>query len=133
VTECILWPFAVRKSSGYGAHSTTGPQRNIDAHRYVCTLAHGAPGDGAEAAHRCGNKLCVNPNHLYWADHQTNMQDAKRHGTMRGGGRWRQRLFAPQIADICTSGQSLLALAEKYNSDASYIGRVRRRNEALYG
>lgn len=61
------------------------------------------------------------------------MQDAKRHGTLKGGGRYRQRLFAPQIADICTSAQSLLALAEKYNTDVSYIGRIRRRNEALYG
>ena len=135
VSDCIMWPFAVRKSSGYGAHNAKrdGKKSSVDAHRHVCSLAHGAPSQGDEAAHRCGNKLCINPGHLYWADHQTNMQDAKRHGTLKGGGRYRQRLFAPQIADICTSGQSLLALAEKYSSDVSYIGRVRRRNEALYG
>jgi hypothetical protein len=56
------------------------------------------------------------------------MADAKRHGTLRGGGCGRQRFFAEQIADICTSGESLLALAAKYNSDVSYMGRIRRQH-----
>jgi hypothetical protein len=126
--QCITWPFAVRKSSGYGAHNASG--KNYDAHRYACEMAHGKPPEAAEAAHKCGNKLCVNPNHLYWADHKTNMDDAKRHGTLRGGGRYRQRFFPEDVEAIVSSNDSLLSLAARYNTDVAYIGRLRRQHLA---
>jgi len=127
-TDCITWPFAARKSSGYGAHSyrQDGKKINADVHRFVCELAHGAPAPGMEAAHRCGNRLCINPAHLYWADHLTNMADAKRHGTLRGGGRHRQRIFPADIRAICSSKASLMALAQKYGTGPSHIARLRR-------
>jgi hypothetical protein len=127
---CILWPFARRKSSGYGAYDICegGKKTSLDIHRHVCRLAHGEPAPGEQAAHRCGNKLCINPRHLYWGDALANMADAKRHGTLRGGGCGRQRFFAEQIEDICTSSESLLALAAKYNSDVSYMSRIRRQH-----
>ena len=126
--DCLIWPFAVRKSSGYAAYTyrSAGRKVSVDAHRFVCELAHGKPIDDDQAAHSCGVKLCINPHHLRWATPQENMDDAKAHGTVRGGGRYRQRIFEPQIEDICTSGASLLVLAEKYSSDVSYIGRVKR-------
>jgi hypothetical protein len=130
VDGCILWPFAVRKSSGYPAHSVrvSGVKRNVDAHRYVCRLAHGEPPmPKGEAAHTCGNKLCVNPQHLYWADHVTNMADAKRHGVLRGGGRYRQRIFASDIASICRSPSSAITVASVYGVTPTYISALRRR------
>ncbi len=129
VDDCILWPFAVRKSSGYPAHNVRiapGVKRNVDAHRYVCELAHGKPEDGDEAAHSCGVKLCINPAHLSWADHLSNMADAKMHGTLRGGGRGRQRIFGGDIAHIRASSMSLSELAAIYGSDVSYMSRIRR-------
>lgn len=92
--------------------------------------AHGAPFDGAEASHKCGMKTCVNPRHLYWADHQQNMDDAKAHGKLRGGGRYRQYLFERDIQEICTSDKSQLTLAAQFGTDASYISRLRRENAA---
>jgi hypothetical protein len=131
--DCIAWPFAVRKSSGYGAHSTrkAGKKRNYDAHRFVCSEAHGSPPPGMQAAHSCGNKLCVNPKHLYWATAKENLQDAKRHGTLRGGGRYRQRFFEAEIQHIVSSPQSIIELAKQYNTDPAYIGRLRRVNFPL--
>ncbi len=81
-----------------------------------------------QAAHRCGNKLCVNPSHLYWADPKTNMADAKAHGTLVGGGRYRQRLFAKEIQEIVTSKESLISIGARYGMDPSYIGKVRRQH-----
>lgn len=127
--DCLVWPFAVRKSSGYGAYSTRkdGKKRNHDAHRFVCKEAHGSAPEGfPEAAHTCGNKLCVNPRHLYWASHQQNMDDAKKHGTLRGGGRYRQRIFADDIVFIIESDLSAIQLADKYQTSASHIARLRR-------
>lgn len=132
--ECILWPYAVRKSSGYAAHHTPGPhstRKNIDAHRYVCILAHGEPKPDEETAHRCGQKLCINPDHVFWSDHINNMDDAKVHGTLRGGGRYRQRIFENDIKAIVSSSASHIALAVQYEVEPAYIGRLRRANRPL--
>lgn len=120
--ECILWPYAVRSSSGYGAFSIG--RKNYDAHRFVCVQAHGE--SDLQAAHSCGNKLCVNPRHLRWCDAKTNMADAKAHGTLRGGGRWRQRLSAADVDAIRASNDSYSLLAERYATDVPYIGKLKR-------
>ena len=127
--DCIMWPFAVRQSSGYAAHSTrrSGVKRNWDAHRYVCEQAHGPAPENGQAAHRCGKKLCINPRHLYWAFPAENMQDAVEHGVLKGGGRYRQRIFAAQRAEIAASTESLAAIAEKYNIPRTYAGFLRRQ------
>jgi hypothetical protein len=64
--------------------------------------------------------------HLYWGDAIKNMADAKRHGVLRGGGRWRQRFFEKEISEIRASEESHLALAAKYNTDVQYISRIKR-------
>ena len=125
-----MWPFAVRKSSGYGAHSplVDGAKRNVDAHRYVCERAYGAaPTAQHQAAHSCGMKLCVNPRHLRWALPLDNMADAIAAGTLRGGGRYRQRLFAAQVEYIKGCGKSLIQLGVELGMEPAHIGRVRRR------
>lgn len=126
--DCVPWPYAVRKSSGYGAMSrkANGRTENWDAHRFVCAYFHGAPTDDQEAAHSCGNKLCVNPAHLSWASHLENMADAKRHGTLRGGGRYRQRFNAGLRDEIRASKESYSVLAARYSTDVAYIGNLRR-------
>lgn len=129
--DCILWPFAVRKSSGYGAHNLPTGKRNrkinIDAHVRACVLAHGArPDDAPEVAHACGKKLCCNGRHLRWSTKAANMQDAKAHGTLRGGGRYRQRLWAEDVKAIQASSESLLQLAKRYGMSPAYMGVVKR-------
>lgn len=126
--DCILWPFAVRKSSGYAAFQLPrgdGP-RSRDAHRYVCGRAHGPAPEGHEAAHSCGNRLCINKRHLRWTLPIGNMADAKAHRTLRGGGRHRQRIFAAEKAAIVTSKDSYSVIAGRFGIDPAYVGRLRR-------
>lgn len=80
-SECVLWPFG-RFKSGYGCVGKNGR-----AHRIMCEIAHGPAPDGADAAHSCGNRLCVNPRHLRWASRTENMADAIIHGTTTRGER----------------------------------------------
>ena len=84
-TECIEWPFAKRKGTPYGHFSIwfENKQYNFYAHNYICRLIYGPAPEGFEAAHRCGNPICVNPKHLRWATHCENMQDAIEHAKMR--------------------------------------------------
>jgi len=128
MNECVFWPFAVRKSSGYGAFDIVegGIKTSKDIHRHVCELQHGEAGKGMQAAHACGQKLCVNPKHLYWATPIENMADAKAHGTMRGGGRYRQKISKAEAVQITKSSESHLAIAARFGVDPSYIGKLRK-------
>lgn len=78
---CILWPFY---SVPYPRITRNG--RTYRANRFVCQHAHGDPPFAeAQAAHNCGNKLCVNPRHLRWDTPRNNTLDKYAHGTMVNG------------------------------------------------
>jgi hypothetical protein len=83
--ECVLWPYG-KASTGYGQTRLNG--QAVNAHRAMCVLAHGEPPNAeVEAAHRCGNRSCVNPNHLRWATRSENQMDRVEHGRSNRGGR----------------------------------------------
>lgn len=126
--DCILWPFAVRKSSGYGAYDEgqEASKKNYDVHRYVCEKAHGPAPENYETRHLCSRKLCINPRHVLWGNHLMNMTDAKSHGALRGGGIHRQKIFALDRAKIKASKESLVTIAARYGMEPSHIGKVRR-------
>lgn len=83
--ECLVWPFS-RDQDGYSKASLGGKSTLV--HRYICELVNGAPpSQKHEAAHNCGNRSCVNPNHLSWKTHTGNMADKLIHGTHNRGAR----------------------------------------------
>lgn len=78
--ECLAWPFCI-EANGYGAAEIG--RKKMGAHRAMCILAHGDPSDARmQAAHSCGNRSCVNPNHLRWATAAQNINEKRAHGTM---------------------------------------------------
>lgn len=84
--DCLLWPFKTRHHGGYGGIRFRGVA--TPASRAMCILAHGEPPTPEhEAAHGCGNPLCVNPKHLRWATAKENAADREIHGTHLKGER----------------------------------------------
>ena len=73
---CWLWTAAVA-SHGYGTF-----KKNRTAHRYSCELANGTIPNGMYVLHKCDNKLCANPNHLYIGTKSDNSIDAYARGQM---------------------------------------------------
>lgn len=91
---CWLWT-GDKISTGYGCitKKNGGVRRRITAHRISCSLAYGELGDHL-ALHKCDNKLCVNPAHLYPGTKSDNGHDAYARG-QNGHQSWRRRADHP--------------------------------------
>lgn len=59
---CWGWTGPVQKESGYGRICID--YKRVPVHRYAYELLQGPLDKGKHVLHKCGNKLCVNPDHL---------------------------------------------------------------------
>jgi hypothetical protein len=124
--ECIDWPFGVMKE-GYGRLDFRG--REYLAHRLICEWAHGpVPEDKEQAAHSCGNRLCVNPHHLRWATRRENEADKVIHGTTNRGARSGSAVLTPddvrRIRSAVKSGVTMYVLSKQYGVAHKTIKRA---------
>ena len=78
---CLVWQGA-KAGRGYGVVSDS---RERYVHRLMLLLDGRPLAPGEQAAHRCGRRDCINPEHLYAASQAENEADKKSHGTYRHG------------------------------------------------
>jgi hypothetical protein len=126
---CFEWPYKLM-TIGYGCLRIDNIL--IYAHRHVCELAHGpAPFEGAVVAHKCGNRSCVNPDHLKWCTQAENIADKWAHGTMQRGSTCpHSKIGEDDAAEIRRSYEagemSQAKLAKKFGISPAQIGRIVR-------
>jgi hypothetical protein len=82
--QCWNWKGCIT-SGGYGGFRFHAKDGEMGAHRASWIINFGDIPDGMWVLHRCDNRKCVNPNHLFLGTHQDNVDDMM----TKGRGHWR--------------------------------------------
>lgn len=127
-TGCHEWQAGLDRG-GYGKFS--GYSTSDKAHRRAYELFVGAIPTGLHVLHRCDNRKCVNPEHLFVgtaADNVTDMDSKGRRGS-------RSRLThkdAEKIKNLLASRYSQTKVAAMFGVDQTTISRVKTGVTALF-
>lgn len=124
--KCWEWT-AYRSKLGYGQFGWEG-RTVIAAHRASWILHMGAIPRGLFVLHRCDNRACVNPDHLFLGTQQENIADmvAKgRQGGAKGARNSGAKLTRDDVITIRRSSDTNLQLAEAFGVASCTIWRAR--------
>lgn len=102
-----------KTSGGYAMVRTVGGRFAL-AHRVAYEEQYGPIPDGMEIDHLCGNRDCVNPDHLEAVSHTENMR--------RGRG---TKLVRAQVDEIKRSTEKQHVLAGRYGVTQGHISRIK--------
>ena len=122
-TECWIWTGSFFQS-GYGR--IMFDYTNYRAHRLSYLLHIGQIADDLVVCHKCDNKKCVNPSHLFLGTVLDNVKDRVEKGrTAKNEKAAKCKLSNRQVNNIRKMKGRLTVIAKKYKVAPSTIERIR--------
>ena len=108
----------------------------MHGHRASLLWATGKPAAGMQANHKCRNKHCVNPDHLYWGTSSQNMQDKIRDGACPLSGAVGEDQRHATLTnntvrhiwiDLMDDPRNLEGIAQKYNTKSNIVSMIKAK------
>lgn len=129
--DCWVWRGHV-DSLGYGRFAYGNENK---AHRISYAVFVGEIPAGMKVLHKCDNRQCVNPDHLFLGTQTDNMRDMASKGrgvypSLRGQRNPMARLTQDQVNEIrgaVAAGEAQRAMCAKYGVSPMTISRIVRR------
>lgn len=125
-TGCWLWTGFIRKN-GYGGVTSRSLGIGL-AHRLSWAVSCGSIPDGLFVCHRCDNRACVNPRHLFLGTQTENMGDCRAKGrTALGERHGRSKLTSDQVLGIraaVSAGETQASQAKKFEVSRSAVNLI---------
>lgn len=128
------WPWTgYRWPNGYGGAYIRGRKDPLPAHRAALMLSGVEVNPGQDVCHRCDNRPCCNPRHLFVGSRSDNMRDAWAKGrgfkppTLRGEKNAWSTLTDEQVIELRSlwrAGAKTLSLADRYGVSRDTIKRA---------
>lgn len=115
---------------GYGRFRISIKDGFVAAHRFALHLATGISLETEKlACHKCNNRKCCNPDHLYWGTAQENSNDCIRSNRQAAGSKnGSSKLTESQVLEIramvSTKKYTYNQVAAKYNVSRSCIAKL---------
>lgn len=127
--NCWEWQAYIGKTHGYGQFDV---RYEIRAHRAAWRLTHGPIPRHLNVLHRCDNKRCVRPDHLFLGTQKTNVRDCVAKGRIsRGEHRPQHKLTENQIREIRqryeTGTGTYRGMAAEYGVQTCLIYKIIKR------
>jgi hypothetical protein len=120
--ECWLWTGDTNRS-GYGRLEIN--RKKIQTHRLAWELANGMIPAGMLICHRCDNRLCVKPDHLFLGTIADNNRDMTQKKRLKVPGRGRRRLDRSEVYRVRSAQtEGAVAVAERFGITAQAVRRI---------
>lgn len=123
--EAGCWVFAgALNSSGYP--SVGVGDKIVGGHRLAFETAYGPVPPGMCVCHRCDNRACVNPDHLFLGSNAENMADMRAKRRQAGWSKKSSRKLTPeQVNEIRAVGRgNLNELAERFGVSTQTVWAI---------
>lgn len=129
---CWIWMGAYSPINGYGV--VRYMSKTHRAHRMAFWAASGRPVPKTfDVCHKCDNRLCVNPDHLFLGTRRQNMRDCISKGRFKflepmvGEKSPNSKLTEKQVMSIRRDRRSQRAIARAYGVDKGTIACIVKR------